>query len=62
MHIHVLYIIGKGKALPSQLYDFCTVIVFNIIIFITKIKIHVFENYMVIYTDRKIDEIGVTLE
>ena len=26
MHIHVLYIIGKGKALSSQLYDFCTII------------------------------------
>ena len=48
MHIHVLYIIGKGKALPSRLYDFCTIIE-------CQNENTLFENYMVIYTGRKMD-------
>ena len=35
--------------MSSRLYDFCTIIE-------CQMKIHVFENYMVIYTGRKMDE------
>ena len=44
----MLYIIGKGKALPSWLY---------LHYFLNaKMKIHLFENYMVIYIGRKMDK------
>ena len=50
MHIHVLYIVGKGRSFVGH----------GCMIFArllnAKMKIHVFENYMVIYTGRKMDE------